>query len=99
MMGRQNASLYLLLHLHRLTPTLALQAKNIVSVCHLLREKHGGDIPSTFEGLLELPGVGPKMATLTMAYGWGQIVGITVDTHVSKLVALYRGIEAVETGG
>ncbi|KAI8899378.1 DNA glycosylase [Globomyces pollinis-pini] len=51
----------------------------------ILIEKYNGDIPSTLEGLLELPGVGPKMAYLTMQEAWGTTLGIGVDTHVHRI--------------
>ncbi|GAB9470915.1 hypothetical protein Gpo141_00008143 [Globisporangium polare] len=43
------------------------------------------DIPATFEGLLALPGVGPKMAYLVMDCAWHNVVGICVDTHVHRI--------------
>ncbi|EGZ15701.1 hypothetical protein PHYSODRAFT_561415 [Phytophthora sojae] len=43
------------------------------------------DIPSTYEGLIALPGVGPKMATLVMNCAWNNTVGICVDTHVHRI--------------
>lgn len=42
----------------------------------MLKEKFGGDIPSSVEGLCTLSGVGPKMAHLCMKSAWGQITGI-----------------------
>jgi len=47
--------------------------------------KCGGDIPSSVEGLVELKGVGPKMAFLAMHAAWGKAVGIGVDTHVHRI--------------
>ncbi|CAH0475920.1 unnamed protein product [Peronospora belbahrii] len=43
------------------------------------------DIPDTYEGLIALPGVGPKMATLVMDSAWHNNVGICVDTHVHRI--------------
>ncbi|KAF4139135.1 Helix-hairpin-helix motif-containing protein [Phytophthora infestans] len=43
------------------------------------------DIPSTYEELIALPGVGPKMATLVMNCAWKNTVGICVDTHVHRI--------------
>ncbi|KAG1710774.1 hypothetical protein DVH05_013499 [Phytophthora capsici] len=43
------------------------------------------DIPDTYEGLVALPGVGPKMATLVMNCAWNTTVGICVDTHVHRI--------------
>uniref|UniRef100_A0A914LFN8 Endonuclease III homolog n=1 Tax=Meloidogyne incognita TaxID=6306 RepID=A0A914LFN8_MELIC len=55
-------------------------------VCTILREKYNDDIPNTFEGLCELPGVGPKMANLTIQIAFGRIgEGIGVDTHVHRI--------------
>ena len=50
----------------------------------LVIEKYGGDIPETVEELCKLPGVGPKMAYLTVQCAWGVNVGIGVDTHVHR---------------
>jgi len=43
-----------------------------------------GDIPCTIEELLELPGVGPKMAYLCLEHAWGITAGIGVDTHAEQ---------------
>jgi endonuclease-3 len=47
--------------------------------------KEGGHIPSTYDDLVKLKGVGPKMATLTMRIAFGEVVGISVDTHVHRI--------------
>jgi endonuclease III len=107
------------------------QAKNILSVCSILKEKYEGDIPGTFDELMALPGVGPKMvshtgspdsrpacpaaavclwpssrlrglcaqATLVMSYGWGQVVGITVDTHVHRIANRLQWVNTWNAGG
>lgn len=61
------------------------KARFIRAASQLLLERHGGDIPSTLAGLLELPGVGPKMAYIAMSSCWGENVGIGVDTHVHRI--------------
>ncbi|KFZ09749.1 hypothetical protein V502_08516, partial [Pseudogymnoascus sp. VKM F-4520 (FW-2644)] len=38
------------------------KTKYIKGAAEILRDSHGGDIPDTAEGLMALPGVGPKMA-------------------------------------
>lgn len=57
----------------------------------LLRDQHGGDIPSTIAGLTSLPGVGPKMAHLCMSAsdGWDRVEGIGVDVHVHRITNLW----------
>lgn len=42
----------------------------------LLQKDFGGDIPDSVEGLVCLPGVGPKMAHLAMDIAWDQVSGI-----------------------
>uniref|UniRef100_H3D989 Endonuclease III-like protein 1 n=1 Tax=Tetraodon nigroviridis TaxID=99883 RepID=H3D989_TETNG len=51
----------------------------------MLQTEFGGDIPDSVEGLVRLPGVGPKMAHLAMDIAWGQVSGIGVDTHVHRI--------------
>lgn len=56
--------------------------KKATQVC---QDKYGGDIPSTIEGLVSLPGVGPKMAYICMNVAWDRLTGIGVDTHVHRI--------------
>ncbi|KAL2912053.1 alpha,alpha-trehalase nth1 [Polyrhizophydium stewartii] len=51
----------------------------------ILKDRFGGDIPRTVDDLMALPGVGPKMAHLTMQAAWGVTEGIGVDTHVHRI--------------
>ncbi|KAI1484981.1 DNA glycosylase [Biscogniauxia mediterranea] len=55
-----------------------------------LRDAHGGDVPDTLEGLVALPGVGPKMAHLCLSAAWGRTEGIGVDVHVHRITNLWR---------
>jgi endonuclease-3 len=51
----------------------------------ILHNDYNDDIPDTIEGLLALPGVGIKMATITMSAAHNKITGIGVDTHVHRI--------------
>lgn len=62
----------------------------IKQVAVILRDQFGGDIPDTIDGLVSLPGVGPKMAFLTMSAAWGRDEGIGVDVHVHRITNLWR---------
>ena len=62
------------------------KAKYIKQTCKILHEKYDNDIPDNVEELCELPGVGPKMAYLTMNIAWEKPTGIGVDTHVHRIV-------------
>merc|ERR1711924_106364 len=61
------------------------KAKNIRAAAKICLREHGGRVPSTVEGLMTLPGVGPKMAHLTMMAAFGIQEGLCVDTHVHRI--------------
>ncbi len=60
------------------------KAKNILRVCDILVERHGGRVPDRLEDLLALPGVGRKTANLVLSVGF-HIPAICVDTHVHRI--------------
>jgi endonuclease-3 len=66
------------------------KTKNIKLAAEILRDKFGGDIPSTIEGMMSLPGVGPKMSYLLMSCAWSRHEGIGVDVHVHRITNLWR---------
>ncbi len=61
------------------------KARFLKAASAILREKHGGDVPSSLDALMELPGVGPKMAFLVLSVAFGKTEGICVDTHVHRI--------------
>jgi len=66
------------------------KAKSIKATCSILKEKFNSDIPETVEGLLSLPGVGPKMAHLCMQSAWGIVSGIGETKYV--ILGLFFGV-------
>ncbi|KAK5124628.1 hypothetical protein LTR85_001341 [Meristemomyces frigidus] len=66
------------------------KTKFIKAVAVILRDKFGGDIPDSIEGLISLPGVGPKMGYLCLSAAWGRDEGIGVDVHVHRITNLWR---------
>jgi len=60
------------------------KAANLLRSARLLGERHAGRVPGTMEELLELPGVGRKVANLVLNRGFG-VPGICVDTHVHRI--------------
>ncbi|KZP13803.1 DNA glycosylase [Athelia psychrophila] len=50
-----------------------------------LRDRFDYDVPKTVDELCSLPGVGPKMAFLTLQVAWNINVGIGVDVHVHRI--------------
>ena len=65
------------------------KTRYIKAAAEILRDQYNGDIPDTVEGLMSLPGVGPKMAYLCMSAAWGRTVGIGVDVHVHRITNLW----------
>ncbi|KAI7320581.1 DNA glycosylase [Hortaea werneckii] len=65
------------------------KTKYIKNVATILRENFNSDIPDSIEGLVSLPGVGPKMAYLCMSAAWGRDEGIGVDVHVHRITNLW----------
>ncbi|XP_076439580.1 endonuclease III-like protein 1 [Babylonia areolata] len=59
----------------------------------ILKDQYDSDIPGTLELLCQLPGVGPKMAHLTMKSAWSTITGIGVDTHVHRISNRLRWVK------
>lgn len=50
----------------------------------MLQTEFEGDIPDSVEGLVRLPGVGPKMAHLAMDIAWDQVSGIGRDVNLDN---------------
>ncbi len=61
------------------------KSKSIQGASRIILEKHGGQVPSTMEELIELPGVGRKTANVVLGNAFGIPSGIVVDTHVMRL--------------
>jgi len=65
------------------------KTKYIKAAAEIIRDQWNGDIPDTAEGLMSLPGVGPKMAYLCLSSAWGRTEGIGVDVHVHRITNLW----------
>lgn len=59
----------------------------------MLQKEFGGDIPDSVEGLVRLPGVGPKMAHLAMDIAWDQVSGIGGETLLKHARSLTNQME------
>ena len=62
-------------------------------------EKYKGKVPSTYEELEQLPGVGHKTASVVMSQGFG-FPAFPVDTHIHRLAqrwGLTNGKNVVQT--
>ena len=79
-----------------LAPT---KSKNVVKLARLLIERHGGEVPATYDALEALPGVGHKTASVVMSQAFGE-PAFPVDTHIHRLAyrwGLSSGKNVVQT--
>jgi len=61
------------------------KTKSLLGMSLAVAELHSGNVPSTMEALVKLPGVGRKTANVVLGNAFGRDVGVVVDTHVSRL--------------
>ncbi len=61
------------------------KTNSLTSLGGALVERFGGEVPGHLSDLVTLPGVGRKTANVVLGDAFG-IPGITVDTHVGRLV-------------
>lgn len=60
------------------------KARHIQGLSQKLLTDFDGEVPSTLEELITLPGVGRKTANVVLGHAFG-VPGITVDTHFGRL--------------
>ncbi|CAK4186154.1 unnamed protein product [Aphanomyces euteiches] len=61
------------------------KAEQLKTIATVLHEQFGDDVPKTIKELTALPGIGPKVARLTLLVAWNVVDGIIVDTHVHRI--------------
>lgn len=74
------------------------KARDIVEMCRVLRDVHGGEVPDSIEELVKLPGVGRKTANLIVGDLYGK-PAMVCDTHVIRLtnrLGLSSGTDAAK---
>lgn len=60
------------------------KARHLVEMARTLTERHGGEVPSDMNLLLDLPGVGRKTANVIQSVAFGKST-LAVDTHVYRV--------------
>ena len=78
-----------------------MKARRLVETARILVDRYQGQVPSSFEELESLPGVGHKTASVVMNQAFGH-PAFPVDTHIYRLArrwGLSRGktVETVES--
>ncbi len=61
-----------------------VKARRIVKIAQIVEKQFSGAVPSTFEGLIAIPGVGRKTANCVLVYGF-RTPAIPVDIHVHRV--------------
>ena len=60
------------------------KARSLIGMATAVEERFGGQVPSTMDDLVTLPGVGRKTASVLLGH-WFDTPAIAVDTHVLRL--------------
>lgn len=68
------------------------KAASIQGLAQALCDRHAGEVPTTLEELVALPGVGRKTANVVLGNAFG-VPGIAVDTHVGRLARRFGWTE------
>src|SRR5204863_5770271 len=68
------------------------KARDLLGIARRVVEEYGGEVPDTMEGLTSFRGVGPKIAALTLAVGFGR-AAIAVDVHVHRVTNRWGYVE------
>ena len=70
------------------------KAKNILARSKQIINHFNGELPLSIEELTTLPGVGRKTANVLLGNAFGMNVGITVDTHVTRIMNLLKFVQS-----
>ncbi len=70
-----------------------VKARDIREIARRIVEEWSGEVPDSLEALTSLRGVGPKIAALTLAVGFGR-PAIAVDIHVHRIVNRWGYVSA-----
>ncbi len=67
------------------------RCRNLISTARKIAFEHDGHFPSTYETILELPGVGPYTAAAIASFAF-QLPHAVVDGNVERVLARYFGL-------
>ncbi|MFM7681703.1 MAG: endonuclease III [Bacteroidota bacterium] len=62
------------------------KSQAIWDLSNIIIDKHNGEVPSNFEDLEAMPGVGHKTASVVMSQAFG-VPAFPVDTHIHRLLS------------
>jgi len=70
------------------------KTKYIKSASEIIITKYNGDIPPTANEMMELSGIGPKMAYIIESICFGSNSGIGVDTHMHRIFNILKWVNS-----
>ena len=71
-------------------PNVRARMVPLIGMAQAVSALHGGIVPREMDQLRELPGVGRKTANVVLGNAYGINVGVTVDTHVTRVAGRLR---------
>lgn len=66
------------------------RCRNLLATARLVAFERNGQFPNSYEGLLELPGIGPYTAAAIASFAWN-LPHAVVDGNVFRVIARYFG--------
>lgn len=60
------------------------KARHLVALSRMICDEYGGEVPTTLDELMRLPGVGRKTANVVLSVAFGE-ARMAVDTHVFRV--------------
>ena len=72
------------------------KAKNIIACSKRIMEHYKGELPLEIDELITLPGVGRKTANVLLGNAYGINAGITVDTHVTRIMNALKFVKTTD---
>ena len=83
-------------HLIHSTGFYKAKAKNIIACSKRIIEDYKGELPLRIDELITLPGVGRKTANVLLGNAYGINAGITVDTHVTRIMNALKFVKTTD---
>jgi endonuclease-3 len=72
------------------------KAKNILACSKMIMNVYNGELPMDIDALILLPGVGRKTANVLLGNAFGINAGITVDTHVTRIMNALKFVKTTD---
>jgi endonuclease-3 len=92
----QNADINHLEEIIHSTGFYKAKAKNILACSQMIMNVYNGELTLDIDALILLPGVGRKTANVLLGNAFGINAGITVDTHVTRIMNALKFVKTTD---